>query len=110
MLVRIDRLTKEVERLRKTIGKRIRMKTRLFLLLSILLLASCTATKKLPLDRDAEQDGYRVAHAARRTKRRRANRTSGNGPPSEETSVLRALTEVDPALHSSGDGDGGEPP
>ena len=78
MLVRIDRLTKEVERLRKTIGKRNSYEDKTLFAALHPAAGKLHCDEEAPLDRDAEQDGYRVAHAARRTKRRRANRTSGN--------------------------------
>lgn len=97
MLVRIDRLTKEVERLRKTIGKRNSYEDRLFLLLSILLLASCTATKKL-LSTGTQNSTDTVSHMQRGAQNavEQTARAAMNSR-SEETSVLRALrTEAIP--------------
>ena len=106
MLVRIDRLTKEVERLRKTIGKRNSYEDKTLFAAIHPAAGKLHCDEEAPLDRDAEQYGYRVAHAARRTKRRRANRTSGN-----ELSIGGDLSAAgDSASDSSGDGDGGEPP
>ena len=99
MLVRIDRLTKEVERLRKTIGKRNSYEDK------TLFAALHPAAGKL------HWDGYRVAHAAQRTKRRRANRTSGNELSiGGDLCAAGAADGGDSAADGSGDGDGGEPP
>lgn len=97
MLVRIDRLTKEVERLRKTIGKRNSYEDKTLLLLSILLLVSCTATKKL-LSTGTQNSTDTVSHMQRGAQNavEQTARAAMNSR-SEETSVLRALrTEAIP--------------
>ena len=97
MLVRIDRLTKEVERLRKTIGKRNSYEDKTLLLLPILLLVSCTATKKL-LSTGTQNSTDTVSHMQRGAQNavEQTARAAMNSR-SEETSVLRALrTEAIP--------------
>ena len=111
MLVRIDRLTKEVERLRKTIGKRNSYEDKTLFAAIHPAAGKLHCDEEAPLDRDTEQDGYRVAHATRRTKRRRANRTSGNELSiGGDLCAAGAADGGDSASDSSGDGDGGEPP
>ena len=97
MLVRIDRLTKRWSASARPSENEIRMKTRLFLLLSILLLASCTATKKL-LSTGTQNRTDTVSHMQRGAQNavEQTARAAMNSR-SEETSVLRALrTEAIP--------------
>ena len=97
MLVRIDRLTKEVERLRKTIGKRNSYEDKTLFAALHPAAGKLHCDEEAPLDRDTEQDGYRVAHAARRTNAVEQTARAAMNSRSEETSVLRALrTEAIP--------------
>ena len=111
MLVRIDRLTKEVERSARPSENEIRMKTRLFLLLSILLLVSCTATKKL-LSTGTQNRTDTVSHMQRGAQNavEQTARAAMNSRSEETSCAAGAADGGDSASDSSGDGDGGEPP